>query len=61
MTDDENVVPTKHNKIMVLNGQKCNMDIINRDIQILQDIAKNRDKYQIIEQLKKIVPEYKPA
>ena len=61
MTDDENIVPTNHSKIMVLNGKKCNMDIINGDIKILQDIAKTRDKDKIIEQLKKIVPEYQPA
>ena len=61
MTDDENIVPTNHSKIMVLNGKTCNMDIINGDIKILQDIAKTRDKDKIIEQLKKIVPEYQPA
>jgi FlaA1/EpsC-like NDP-sugar epimerase len=61
MIDDENIVPTDHSKIMILNGKKFNMDIINRDIQNLQNIAKNRDKYKIIEQLKKIVPEYQPA
>ncbi len=61
MTDEENIIPTDHNKIMVLNAQKCNMDIKNGDIQTLKDIAKNRDKDKIIEQFKKIVPEYKPV
>ena len=61
MTKDENVVPTNHSKIMVLNGKSCNMDILSEDIQELKRIIKNRDKAEIIAQFQKIVPEYRPA
>ncbi|MFH2058536.1 MAG: nucleoside-diphosphate sugar epimerase/dehydratase [Pseudomonadota bacterium] len=60
MTDNENVIPTNHSKIMVLTGKTCNMDIMNGEIESLKDIAENQSREEIIDQLKKLVPEYKP-
>lgn len=58
MTAGENVIPTSHGKILVLNGRSCNMDMVNREIKQLRKVAESRDKELIIKYLKKLVPEY---
>lgn len=59
MTTDENVVPTNHEKIMVLHGSKCDMDNVQNEVIHLRNASKNRDSEKIICHLKKIVPEFK--
>ncbi|MBU8911495.1 MAG: polysaccharide biosynthesis protein, partial [Desulfobacterales bacterium] len=60
MTDQEDVVPTNHNKIMVFNGRKVDLEQLNGGIEILRREAKKRDIETIKFLFKKIVPEYIP-
>ncbi|MCP4023588.1 MAG: polysaccharide biosynthesis protein [Desulfobacteraceae bacterium] len=60
MTEDENVIPTGHDKIMVLSGIKQDINTISKDIEDLKGITKKRNKALIVEQLKKMVPEFTP-
>ena len=60
MTADENVVPTNHDKIMVLNSEKYDMDNFDTSFERLKKAAKERDKEKIKNCLIEIVPEYKP-
>ena len=58
MTDQENVVPTDHQKIMVLNSRKINMNGLSQKLEILKDESKNRSHETIRALLKDIIPEY---
>jgi len=60
MTKDENVIPTDHQKIMVLSGDKLDMDQIYHNIELLKNCSIHRDMDQIVNLLKMIVPEYTP-
>jgi FlaA1/EpsC-like NDP-sugar epimerase len=61
MTANEGVVPTKHDKIMVLNTRHCNVDKLSENINVLKKLVKSRDRKQIVDQLRKMVPEYTPV
>jgi len=58
MTDQENVIPTDHKKILVLNSAKVDLGILNGRLEELKVEAKNRNAENIRNSLKKIVPEY---
>ncbi len=58
MTAQENVVPTDHQKIMVLNSRKINMNGLSQKLEILKDESKNRSHDTIRALLKEIIPEY---
>ena len=58
--DGEDVIPTNHEKIMVLKGMDCNIQLLNGEIDQLMHIAKNQETQKIKEKLKEIVPEYRP-
>jgi FlaA1/EpsC-like NDP-sugar epimerase len=58
MTDQENVIPTDHRKIMVLNSCKINMGMLNGKLERLKQESKNRDHDTIRALLKEIIPEY---
>ncbi len=60
ITEGENIVPTRHQKIMVLRGQSCNQTILNGSIEAIQRLAQNQDGEGIRLKLKDIVPEYMP-
>ena len=60
ITAGEDIVPTKHKKIMVLSGQICELESLNGDIDSVIEIAKQQDGEGIKTMLKKIVPEYIP-
>ena len=60
MTANENVVSTDHDKIMVLNSEKYNMDNFDAGLGKLKKAAKARSKIEIKNCLLEIVPEYKP-
>jgi FlaA1/EpsC-like NDP-sugar epimerase len=60
ITADENVVPTDHQKIMVLNGNKIDMTAVYGFIEELKAISIYRDRDQIVGLLKQVVPEYTP-
>lgn len=61
ITEGEGIVPTSHEKIMVLKGGTCDKDALNRKIDELRALAYDQDGEAIKELLKEIVPEYKPA
>ena len=58
MTDQEDVIPTCHNKIMIFNGRKVDLKQLNGEVETLRKEAEKRDIENIRLQFKKIVPEY---
>nr|WP_209280111.1 nucleoside-diphosphate sugar epimerase/dehydratase [Desulfobaculum xiamenense] len=60
ITQDEGVVPTGHNKIMVLRGQTCESAELAPLIDDLKAAADARDHTLIRQNLVRIVPEYTP-
>ncbi len=61
ITEGENIVPTSHEKIMVLKGMECNLQILNGQIDELAILAANQEEKKIKAKLKEIIPEYSPA
>ncbi len=61
ITEGENIVPTSHEKIMVLKGMECNLQILNGQIDELATLAVNQDEKEIKAKLQEIVPEYSPS
>jgi FlaA1/EpsC-like NDP-sugar epimerase len=59
ITDGENIVPTRHEKIMVLKGVECDLELLNGKIDGLARLAREQDGGKIKMKLKEIVPEYK--
>lgn len=59
ITEGEGIVPTSHEKIMVLRGTECNVDILNGKIDELAHLAYGQDVEQIKAHLREIVPEYR--
>ena len=57
--EGEDVVPTSHEKIMVLKGMDCNIQLLNGEINHLVNIAKDQETQKIKDKLKEIVPEYR--
>jgi FlaA1/EpsC-like NDP-sugar epimerase len=58
MTEGENIIPTRHEKIMVLKGIECNLEMLNGKIDELVLFGKRQDGSNIRSKLKEIVPEY---
>jgi FlaA1/EpsC-like NDP-sugar epimerase len=61
ITEGEGIIPTDHDKIMVLKGMQCELDFLNVRIRELAKVAHDQDAHGIISKLQEIVPEYKPA
>jgi len=61
ITEGEGIIPTSHEKIMVLRGRECNLDLLNGEIDELLRLSREQDAEKIKESLKEIVREYKPA
>jgi FlaA1/EpsC-like NDP-sugar epimerase len=61
ITAQENVVPTGHSKIMVLNSCSMMARTLDQELENLKNEAQNRDHDKIRAVLKKIVPEYFPG
>jgi FlaA1/EpsC-like NDP-sugar epimerase len=61
ITDSEGIIPTSHEKIMVLRGTECNVDFLSGGIDELARLANEQDTEKIREKLQEIVPEYRPA
>jgi len=59
--EGEDVIPTSHEKIMVLKGMDCDLEILNGNIHNLIQIARDQKIETIKGKLKEIVPEYSPA
>ncbi|MCJ7594907.1 MAG: polysaccharide biosynthesis protein, partial [Desulfobacterales bacterium] len=58
ITEGEGIVPTSHEKIMVLRGKACDQKVLDGAIKILAEMAYDQDVPGIIRLLKEIVPEY---
>ncbi len=58
MTDKEAVIPTDHDKILVLNTSCPNMKVLNGRLDTLKEMANLRDGKGIREIMKTMVPEY---
>jgi FlaA1/EpsC-like NDP-sugar epimerase len=59
--EGEGILPTNHEKIMVLKGTDCNLEILNGQVDDLISIAENQEYKTIQQKLQEIVPEYEPA
>ncbi len=60
ITDGEGIVPTIHDKIMVLKNRKPSQVNLSENIDELIIFAKEQDNEKIKNKLQEIVPEYKP-
>ncbi|MBW2066468.1 MAG: polysaccharide biosynthesis protein [Deltaproteobacteria bacterium] len=60
VTEGEGIVPTSHEKIMVLRGETCDQAVLNGRIDELRDLAYRQDGEGIREKLREIVKEYRP-
>ena len=61
ITEGEGIVQTGHDKIMMLKGSQCDIDLLNTEISELIKLTSAHDKDKIKAKLKEIVPEYCPA
>jgi FlaA1/EpsC-like NDP-sugar epimerase len=61
ITEGEGILPTSHEKIMVLRGNECNLQMLNGKIDEIILLARNQNTGEIIGKLKDILPEYKPV
>lgn len=61
ITEGEGIVPTSHEKIMVLRGAECNLGVVNGKIDELATLAYEQEAESIKTKLREIVPEYSPA
>jgi FlaA1/EpsC-like NDP-sugar epimerase len=59
ITEGENIIPTRHEKIMVLKGIECDLQLLNGKIDGLAHLAEEQDGEKVIMKLREIVPEYK--
>jgi len=61
ITEGEGIIPTNHEKILVLKGLECNLDVLNGKIDELAHLAREQNIEKIKDKLQEIVPEYTPA
>jgi FlaA1/EpsC-like NDP-sugar epimerase len=59
ITDGEGIVQTSHEKIMVLRGPVCNIDMVNGEMEQLLRLAGSQDGEGIKKALKGLLPEYR--
>ena len=59
--EGEGILPTSHEKIMVLKGLECNLQLLDGNINELAQSAEEQNRDKIIARLREIVPEYIPA
>jgi len=61
ITDGEDIVPTNHEKIMVLRKKPCDLNLLNEKIYELIILADEHNTLGIKKKLKEILPEYEPS
>nr|MBC8361500.1 polysaccharide biosynthesis protein [Candidatus Desulfatibia profunda] len=59
--EGEGILPTSHEKIMVLKGLECDLQLLNGNINELTMLAEEQNQEKIKAKLQEIVPEYIPA
>jgi FlaA1/EpsC-like NDP-sugar epimerase len=60
ITAGEGILPTRHEKILVIRGQECSVDVLNGKIDELAQLARDQKSEGIRKKLQEIVPEYRP-
>lgn len=60
ITEEEGIVQTSHEKIMVVQGPVCDIELINGKVDQLLELAVKQDGEEIKRTLKEILPEYTP-
>jgi FlaA1/EpsC-like NDP-sugar epimerase len=60
ITEGENILPTRHDKIMVLKGIQCNLEMLNGKIDELASLSVNQAGDEIKSKLQQVIPEYYP-
>lgn len=61
ITEGENIVPTSHKQIMVLEGETCDQTSLNEVIDEFERLAIKQDAEAIRAKFREVVPEYVPA
>ncbi|MFH1153577.1 MAG: polysaccharide biosynthesis protein [Pseudomonadota bacterium] len=61
VSEGENVMPTDHKSILVLQSRKCSLDFINGGFARLYECSVNHDDQGIIREFQKILPDYTPS
>jgi FlaA1/EpsC-like NDP-sugar epimerase len=61
ITSGEGIVPTSHEKIMVLRGKTCDQDRLNAVIDELAKLAQDQNGEGIRAKLQEIVEDYNPT
>jgi FlaA1/EpsC-like NDP-sugar epimerase len=61
ITKAEGILPTSHEKIMVLRGEECDLEVVNGKIDELARLAHEQEAEKIKATLREIVPEYEPG
>jgi len=61
ITEGEGIVPTTHEKIMVLRGKTCDSARLNGAIETLAELAQEQEEAGIRAKLAEIVDDYRPA
>ncbi len=60
ITEGEGIVPTRHEKILVLKGANCDMAMLNGRIEELRVLSFSQNACAIREKIKEMIPEYQP-
>jgi FlaA1/EpsC-like NDP-sugar epimerase len=61
ITEGEGIVPSGHEKIMVLRGKQCNLEALNGKLDRLFELAAQQDGDAIRRAIADILPEYQPS
>jgi FlaA1/EpsC-like NDP-sugar epimerase len=60
ITEGEGILPTQHEKILVLKGTVCNLSKLKDNIHLLEQLARAQDVSGIRQALQRILPDYHP-
>jgi FlaA1/EpsC-like NDP-sugar epimerase len=61
ITEGEGILPTEHDKILVLRGAECRRDRMAADLEAMMAAAERFDVETVVALLRRMVPEYLPA
>lgn len=59
LNDLENTLPTHHQKIMIAQVRENNFTLVSQELHTLAEIVKTQNNFDIVKQMKIIVPEFK--
>jgi len=61
LIDGEGIMPTTHNKIKVLTPVHIDIELVRQELDTLHAAARSNDIASLMESLKRLVPEFRPA